>query len=178
MSIPSRSALSDITYAAGNVTNRPATKAYQPMAPSSTGLPYMGASTGAPEVLSMPPSSLSMSAKKEPAIHVPSYAKRIINMMYMTERSTAIVQSHLSVCQVEVTDKMRAILVDWLVDVHLKYKCRPETLYLAINLLDRFLMRMVSKLYYYFGRYVKMATDKCPKLVVVLKTVHRKSRRK
>ena len=34
---------------------------------------------------------------------------------------------------------MRAILVDWLVDVHLKFKLMPETLFLTTNLIDRFL---------------------------------------
>jgi hypothetical protein len=34
---------------------------------------------------------------------------------------------------------MRAILVDWLVDVHLKFKLVPETLFMCINLIDRFL---------------------------------------
>jgi len=39
----------------------------------------------------------------------------------------------------EVKEKMRAILVDWLVEVHSKFKLMPETLYLTIDLLDRFL---------------------------------------
>ena len=34
---------------------------------------------------------------------------------------------------------MRAILVDWLATVHLKFKLSPETLFIAINLLDRYL---------------------------------------
>ncbi|CCH61114.1 hypothetical protein TBLA_0E00530 [Henningerozyma blattae CBS 6284] len=34
---------------------------------------------------------------------------------------------------------MRAILVDWLVEVHEKFNCYTETLFLAINLMDRFL---------------------------------------
>ena len=34
---------------------------------------------------------------------------------------------------------MRTILVDWLVEVHLKFKLVPETLFLTINLIDRFL---------------------------------------
>jgi len=41
--------------------------------------------------------------------------------------------------QPHVTSKMRAILVDWLVDVHKKYKLCPYTLFLAIGLVDRFL---------------------------------------
>ena len=34
---------------------------------------------------------------------------------------------------------MRAILIDWLVDVHLKFKLANETLFLTVNLIDRFL---------------------------------------
>ncbi|KAM7259922.1 hypothetical protein ACFE04_015663 [Oxalis oulophora] len=42
-------------------------------------------------------------------------------------------------CQPEINEKMRAILVDWLVDVHRKFELAPETLYLTINIMDRFL---------------------------------------
>ncbi|CAK7340290.1 unnamed protein product [Dovyalis caffra] len=41
--------------------------------------------------------------------------------------------------QPELNEKMRAILVDWLVDVHQKFELSPETLYLTINIIDRFL---------------------------------------
>lgn len=41
--------------------------------------------------------------------------------------------------QNDINEKMRAILIDWLVDVHLKFKLLPETLFLTINILDRFL---------------------------------------
>ncbi|DBA72238.1 TPA: hypothetical protein ACH3X2_010629 [Trebouxia sp. C0005] len=41
--------------------------------------------------------------------------------------------------QVDINDKMRAILVDWLVEVHLKFKLMPETLFLTMNVIDRFL---------------------------------------
>jgi cyclin B len=34
---------------------------------------------------------------------------------------------------------MRAILIDWLVDVHCKFKLREETLYLTVSLIDRYL---------------------------------------
>lgn len=34
---------------------------------------------------------------------------------------------------------MRKILVDWLVDVHRKFKLRSSTLFMAINLIDRYL---------------------------------------
>lgn len=38
-----------------------------------------------------------------------------------------------------ITDKMRAILVDWLVQVHLRFRLLQETLYMTISILDRFL---------------------------------------
>ena len=38
-----------------------------------------------------------------------------------------------------ISPSMRAILVDWIVDVHLKFRCVPETLHLAVNIIDRYL---------------------------------------
>lgn len=32
---------------------------------------------------------------------------------------------------------MRAILIDWLIDVHIKFKLQHETLFLTVNLIDR-----------------------------------------
>ena len=41
--------------------------------------------------------------------------------------------------QRDITTNMRAILVDWLVEVSQEYRLQNETLYLSINYLDRFL---------------------------------------
>ena len=41
--------------------------------------------------------------------------------------------------QEDVNEKMRAILIDWLVEVHLKFKLVAESLYLTVNLIDRYL---------------------------------------
>lgn len=41
--------------------------------------------------------------------------------------------------QSDVNSKMRAILVDWLVDVHAKYSLLPQTLHIAVDLIDRYL---------------------------------------
>jgi cyclin B len=43
--------------------------------------------------------------------------------------------------QNEITEKMRAYLVDWLSELHMKFKLWPETLYVAIGVIDRFLMK-------------------------------------
>jgi len=43
--------------------------------------------------------------------------------------------------QTDINGKMRAILIDWLIEVHMKYRLRPETLFLTVNLIDRYLSR-------------------------------------
>merc|ERR1719174_1371782 len=45
--------------------------------------------------------------------------------------------------QVHVSAKMRGILIDWLIDVHKKYKLRAETLFLVVQIVDRFLNKEV-----------------------------------
>lgn len=42
-----------------------------------------------------------------------------------------------------LTSNMRDQLVDWMCEVHLKFRLLPETLFVSINLLDRFLSREV-----------------------------------
>ena len=43
--------------------------------------------------------------------------------------------------QSDINYRMRAILIDWLIDVHLKYKLVPQTMYIAVNLIDRYLSK-------------------------------------
>lgn len=42
--------------------------------------------------------------------------------------------------------KMRGILVDWLIEVHNRFHLLPETLFLAVNIIDRFLSRKMVRL--------------------------------
>ena len=43
--------------------------------------------------------------------------------------------------QSDINHRMRAILIDWLIDVHLKYRLLPQTMYIAVNLIDRYLSK-------------------------------------
>lgn len=45
--------------------------------------------------------------------------------------------------QAEINWQMRQTLVDWLLQVHLRYHMLPETLWIAINIVDRFLTKRV-----------------------------------
>ncbi|KAI0136333.1 cyclin-like protein [Xylariales sp. AK1849] len=42
--------------------------------------------------------------------------------------------------------KLRGVLVDWLIEVHTRFHLLPETLFLAINIIDRFLSEKVVQL--------------------------------
>jgi hypothetical protein len=43
--------------------------------------------------------------------------------------------------QSEITEAMRAVLVDWLAEVHRKYKMHSDSLFLAVRVMDRFLSK-------------------------------------
>ena len=47
--------------------------------------------------------------------------------------------------QKDINQKMRSILIDWLVEVHNKFKLQPQTLWLCINILDRYLEQVQTQ---------------------------------
>ncbi|PSR79056.1 hypothetical protein PHLCEN_2v7243 [Hermanssonia centrifuga] len=49
-------------------------------------------------------------------------------------------------CQHEINWSMRQTLVDWMAQVHLRYHLLPETLWIAVNIVDRFLSKRVVSL--------------------------------
>lgn len=58
--------------------------------------------------------------------------------MLSEEHVTRPSQSYMSM-QVDINEKMRGILVDWIIEVHLRFKLKAETLFLTVNLIDRYL---------------------------------------
>ncbi|KAL8549936.1 hypothetical protein ACS0TY_008678 [Phlomoides rotata] len=56
------------------------------------------------------------------------------------ENSSCVSPEYMSQ-QFDINERMRAILIDWLVEVHHKFDLRDETLFLTVNLIDRFLAK-------------------------------------
>lgn len=53
---------------------------------------------------------------------------------------------YMDAIQHDINSSMRGILVDWLVEVAEEYKLVPDTLYLTISYIDRFLSsKMVNR---------------------------------
>lgn len=72
---------------------------------------------------------------------VPEYADEIHTYLREMELKTRPKACYMKK-QPDITNSMRAILVDWLVEVGEEYKLQNETLYLAVNYIDRFLSSM------------------------------------
>ena len=75
---------------------------------------------------------------RDDPLAVAEYAQDMYAHFKEQEMSMSVRPTYLS-WQPEVTNHMRSVLVDWLVSVHLQYKLQQETLYLAVNLIDRYL---------------------------------------
>lgn len=65
------------------------------------------------------------------------YADQIFSHLRKLEARYVLPNDPLS--NSTITGKMRAILADWLVEVQLQFRLHQETLYLALNLVDRYL---------------------------------------
>ena len=73
------------------------------------------------------------------------YAEDIHTYMKQVEQSTIPKASYMK-SQSDINESMRAILVDWMVDVHLKFKLLSETLFLTVNIIDRYLtLKQISR---------------------------------
>lgn len=68
---------------------------------------------------------------------VSEYVKDIYSYLIQLERRFRISPTFLE--QKIVTAKMRSVLIDWLIQVHLKFHLLQETLYLCVQIIDAFL---------------------------------------
>lgn len=76
---------------------------------------------------------------------VAEYATEIFEYLRDLEVSTIPNPQYMS-HQDDLEWKTRGILVDWLIEVHTRFHLLPETLFLAVNIIDRFLSEKVVQL--------------------------------
>lgn len=69
------------------------------------------------------------------------YSRDIFNYLHDIESKSSVKSGYLRF-QHDINEKMRTILIDWLIDVHYKFKLVPETLFLTIDILDRYLEKV------------------------------------
>jgi cyclin B len=104
------------------------------------------------------PNPTSRTASKEDILELDSFERDVVkDVRYVVDYSRALYDHFLLTepkylpssiymkDQTDITARMRAILIDWLVEVHLKFKMQAQTLHICVNVLDRFLERRVVK---------------------------------
>ncbi|MED6199103.1 hypothetical protein PIB30_072737 [Stylosanthes scabra] len=77
-------------------------------------------------------------------LEVPEYVDDIYQYYWVTEAQNPALANYMS-NQTEITPYMRGILINWLIEVHMKFDLMPETLYLTVTLLDQYLSMVKIK---------------------------------
>ena len=72
---------------------------------------------------------------------IAEFAPSITTFLLEEEKSFLLPEDFLTsqTTTSEITEKMRAYLVDWLAELHFKFKLWQETLYVTVGIIDRFL---------------------------------------
>nr|GMD45218.1 G2/mitotic-specific cyclin-2-like [Ipomoea batatas] len=78
------------------------------------------------------------SPDKKNALAVVEYVDDIYAYYKKIESSSCVPLDYMDQ-QPDINARMRGILIDWLIEVHYKFELMEETLYLTVNLIDRFL---------------------------------------
>ncbi|KAH8348126.1 hypothetical protein KR084_004484 [Drosophila pseudotakahashii] len=116
----------------------------------ATRMPLIKASSVVTTTTSTLPTTMSLSSKrlagiedidandKENLVLVSEYVNDIYDYLYQVELQQPIHKDHLA-GQKEVSHKMRAVLIDWINEVHLQFHLAAETFQLAVAIIDRYL---------------------------------------
>lgn len=75
---------------------------------------------------------------------VSEYVNDIYSYLNHLEAAFAIQKNHLN-GQRDVQPKMRAVLIDWISEVHLQYRFMQETFHMAVMIIDRYLQVIIGK---------------------------------
>jgi len=64
------------------------------------------------------------------------FSQKIFETMRKEEETAMVDPSYLVKVQDEIKDTSRAFLIEWIIDVHRKFRLTPECLYVTIHILD------------------------------------------
>ena len=89
------------------------------------------------EIPSLPEGVIDIDQEEEDVNACGEYAREIYAYLKQREAVFAVRENYLEGSG--ITSKMRSLLIDWMVSVHQQFELCQETLFLSINLLDRYL---------------------------------------
>ncbi|XP_039482029.1 G2/mitotic-specific cyclin-B isoform X4 [Drosophila santomea] len=124
-------------------------KESQELKKDATRMPLIRGNSAVTTTTSTMPTTMSLSSKrlagiedidandKENLVLVSEYVNDIYDYLYQVEQEQPIHVDHLA-GQKEVSHKMRAVLIDWINEVHLQFHLAAETFQLAVAIIDRY----------------------------------------
>ncbi|XP_019107884.2 putative cyclin-B3-1 isoform X2 [Beta vulgaris subsp. vulgaris] len=77
-------------------------------------------------------------------LEVAEYVDEIYDYYWLVEAQSSPLENYM-IIQTDATPQMRGLLINWLIEVHDKFDLMPETLYLTVALLDRYLSLVTIK---------------------------------
>jgi len=109
--------------------------------PSKVEVPVLVDNTDTVERLVLPPGVVDIDSRadtRNPQLCA-EYAQEIFVYLRSLEPRGMVRENHLLGCP--TNEKMRAVLVDWLIEVQLEFRLLQETLFITIDILDRYLAK-------------------------------------
>ncbi|KAI9489658.1 cyclin-like protein [Zychaea mexicana] len=85
-----------------------------------------------------------VASRRDPML-VEEYEEEIFKHLRESELETLADPDYIS-NHTEISWKMRGVLIDWVIEIHYLFQLLPETLFLAVNIIDRFLSKRVVAL--------------------------------
>jgi hypothetical protein len=71
--------------------------------------------------------------------NVSEFTQEIYQNMIRTESQGMVDSDYLQKVQTEIKDTSRAFLIEWIIDVHRKFRLLPEALYVTVFLIDNYM---------------------------------------
>ena len=69
------------------------------------------------------------------------FAQEIYENMLSQETKFMVDPQYLAKVQTEIKDTSRAFLIEWIIDVHRKFRLVPEALYVTTHIIDQYMSR-------------------------------------
>lgn len=69
--------------------------------------------------------------------HVSEYVNEIQNLMLKNEHKWEVDSTYMA-NQTKINETIRSTLIDWIIQIHYNFKLLPESLFLTVNIIDRY----------------------------------------
>lgn len=74
--------------------------------------------------------------------HVSEFCPKIMKNMYTNEKKWQV-DSNYMMDQKKICERIRSQLIDWIIRTHFNFKLLPESLFLTVNIIDRYLSKVL-----------------------------------